>query len=209
MDFHGLTRRGILEALAGTLPTGAGGRRIMIAPTLEGGAENDRRANAQEIKAGSARPRSKEQERARRDRDDAQAENDRPQHHPPAFSSTTAVPYATISLMVCPISAESNRIMTIALACMREAFLTIRSTAWRRASSRSCVYSVISPPASERSPAMMLPPRPRLRTTTPNTWPLTSLTRKPATFSVVTTSMASAPLRVWPTGRRRELYPAR
>jgi hypothetical protein len=67
--------------------------------------------------------------------------------------------------------------MTIALACMGVAFLTIRSTAWRRASWSSCVYSVISPPASERSPAMMLPPSPRLRTTTPNTWPLTSLMR--------------------------------
>src|SRR5579864_3041680 len=36
---------------------------------------------------------------------------------------------------------------------------------------------------------MMLPPSPRLRTTSPNTWPLTSRTRCPGTFSVVTTSM--------------------
>src|SRR5579864_8233400 len=72
---------------------------------------------------------------------------------------------------------------------MRLAFFTRRSTAWRRASSRSCVYSVISPPTIERSPAMMLPPSPRLRTTTPNTCPLTSRTRYPGTFSVVTTSM--------------------
>src|ERR1700753_3899213 len=79
--------------------------------------------------------------------------------------------------------------MTIALACISRAFLTMRPTACRRASSRSWVYSVISPPTMDRRPAMMLPPNPRLRTTTPNTCPLTSLTRYPATFSVVTTSM--------------------
>src|SRR5207253_7253744 len=42
------------------------------------------------------------------------------------------------------------------------------------ASSISWVYSVISPPTIERSPAMMLPPSPRLRTTTPKHWPLTN-----------------------------------
>src|SRR6185312_6071141 len=152
------------------------GTRFLIAPALEDSAENDRCSNADEIDSRSPPTRLDEQ-RARCDRDDARCKDQCPQHQALAFSSTTAVPYATISLMVCPISAESNRIMMMALACMSAAFLTMRSTAWRRASSRSCVYSVISPPASERSPAMMLPPRPRLRTTTPNTWPLTSLTR--------------------------------
>jgi hypothetical protein len=62
-----------------------------------------------------------------------------------ALSSTAAVPYATISLIVWPISAESNRIITTAFACLSFAFFTRRSTAWRRASSSSCVYSLISP----------------------------------------------------------------
>src|ERR1700729_4195306 len=42
----------------------------------------------------------------------------------------------------------------------------------------------------ERRPAMIFPPSPRLLTTTPKTWPLTSRTRCPGTFSVVTTSTA-------------------
>src|ERR1700729_1235192 len=42
----------------------------------------------------------------------------------------------------------------------------------------------------ERRPAMIFPPSPRLLTTTPKTWPLTSRTLCPGTFSVVTTSMA-------------------
>jgi len=71
---------------------------------------------------------------------------------------------------------ESNRIITTALAPMARAFSTMRSIAWRRVSSTRRVYSTISPPPSERRPAMMLPPRPRLRTTTPNTWPRVCLT---------------------------------
>src|SRR6266516_2091415 len=83
--------------------------------------------------------------------------------------------------------------MTMALAPMVAALATMRSTACRRASSSNWVYSVISPPASDRRLAMMLPPSPRLRTTTPNTWPLTSRTRCPGTFSVVTTSIVRVP----------------
>src|SRR6185312_9397706 len=128
MDFHCLTGRGILEALTGALPTGSGGRRIMIAPTLESRAENDRRANTHEVNAGPTGA-CGEQQRAYRDGDGSEPENDRAPHQALAFSSTTAVPYATISLMVWPISAESKRIMTMALACMSVAFLTMRSTA--------------------------------------------------------------------------------
>ena len=49
-----------------------------------------------------------------------------------------------------------------------------------------CVYFLISPPARKRRPAMMLPPRPRLRTTTPKTCPLVSTMRCWAIPSVVT-----------------------
>src|SRR5579884_4200966 len=55
-----------------------------------------------------------------------------------------------------------------------------------RASSSREVYSLISPPPSERRPAMILPPRPRLRTTTPKTCPLVSTIRCRAIPSVVT-----------------------
>src|ERR1700758_208033 len=104
-----------------------------------------------------------------------------------AGSITAAVPYATISLMVLPISALSKRIMTIAFAPIAVAFCTMRSSAWRRASSSIWVYSWISPPTIERNPAMKLPPIPRLRTTTPKHCPSIRTVRYPVTFSVVTT----------------------
>src|SRR5215470_14318813 len=44
-------------------------------------------------------------------------------------SMTTAVPYATISLIVSPISDESNRIMITALAPLAVALVTMRSMA--------------------------------------------------------------------------------
>ena len=87
--------------------------------------------------------------------------------------------------MVWPISDESKRIIRMALAPMAVALATMRSVAWRRASSSIWVYSLISPPTIERRPAMMLPPRPRLRTTTPKTWPRVVTVRCPAMFSVV------------------------
>src|SRR5438876_4088803 len=64
--------------------------------------------------------------------------------------------------------------------------------AWRLASSSNWVYSVISPPPSERRPAMMLPPNPRLRTTTPKTCPFVSTMRKCVIPSVVTTIMITS-----------------
>ena len=100
---------------------------------------------------------------------------------PDSGTSTTAVPYATISDIVPASSDESNRNEMIAFAPTMVAFWTIRSIAWRRVSSRRLVYSWISPPPSERSPAITLPPIPRLRTTRPNTWPFVSTTRQPAT----------------------------
>src|SRR5690349_4043628 len=128
----------------------------------------------QRLDAGKRHARQNEggADRGHDPRDD---EHSRAQHQLTG-SRTTAVPYATISLMTLPISDESKRIITIAFACMSLAFFTMRSTACRRASSSSCVYSVISPPTMERRPARILPPSPRLRTTTPNTWPLVSLT---------------------------------
>src|SRR5256885_8224375 len=95
--------------------------------------------------------------------------------------------------MVLPISEESYCMRITALAPMAVAFLIMRSMAWRRASSRSSVYSVISPPPRERRPAMMLPPRPRLRTTRPKTWPFISTIRCPVTSSVVTTIIFPSP----------------
>src|SRR5580704_15645387 len=77
----------------------------------------------------------------------------------------------------------------MAFAPIAVAFSTSRSKAWRRASSRSRVYSWISPPTMVRSPAMMLPPSPRLRTTTPKHCPSVWTVRCPAMFSVVTTIM--------------------
>src|SRR5271165_3786556 len=70
---------------------------------------------------------------------------------------------------------------------MAVAFWTSRSRAWRRASSRSWVYSWISPPTIERRPAITFPPSPRLRTTTPKHCPSVCTVRWPATFSVVAT----------------------
>ena len=75
-------------------------------------------------------------------------------------TTTTAVPYATISDIVPASSLLSKRIEMTALAPMSVAFLTSRSSAWRRVSSRSWVYSWISPPARERRPAMRLPEKP-------------------------------------------------
>src|SRR6185312_12617205 len=95
--------------------------------------------------------------------------------------------------MVWPISDESKRIITTALAPMAVALRTSRSTAWRRVSSSSWVYSWISPPTMERRLATMLPPRPRERTTTPKTWPSVLARRVPGMFSVVVTSMAGGP----------------
>ena len=89
------------------------------------------------------------------------------------FSAITAVPYASTSLMFWPISLESNRIMTIALAPIAEAFTTRRSMACFRASSSIAVYSWISPPIKLLSPANIVPPSPLLRTTRPKTWPFT------------------------------------
>src|ERR1700694_3854999 len=106
----------------------------------------------------------------------------------PVRSMIAAVPYATTSAIVWPSSEESNRIMTTALAPIARAFSTIRSMACRRVSSTILVYSTISPPAIDRRPAMMLPPRPRLRTTTPKTWPRAHFTSEPAGRSVVVTS---------------------
>jgi hypothetical protein len=88
--------------------------------------------------------------------------------------------------MVLPISALSNRIIRMAFAPIALAFCTSRSSAWRRASSSICVYSWISPPTIDRSPAMRLPPRPLLRTTTPKHCPSIRTVRCPVTFSVVT-----------------------
>src|SRR6185295_3871294 len=89
----------------------------------------------------------------------------------PSASTTTAVPYATISDIVPDSSDESKRIDRIAFAPVSVALRINRSSAWRRVSSSRLVYSWISPPPSERSPAMRLPPMPRLRTTSPKTMP--------------------------------------
>src|SRR4029077_4156973 len=72
----------------------------------------------------------------------------------------------------------------------------MRSTACRRGSSRSSGYSTISPHPNERSPAMIFPPSPRLRTTSPKTCPFISTMRCPDTSSVVTT-IISALLLSW------------
>ena len=71
----------------------------------------------------------------------------------------------------------SKRIEMTAFAPISVAFLTSRSRACRRVSSRSEVYSLISPPPIDRRPAMRLPEKPRLRTTRPKTWPFVSTTR--------------------------------
>ena len=54
------------------------------------------------------------------------------------------------------------------------------------------MYSWISPPPSERSPAMRFPEKPRLRTTRPKVWPFVSTIRWPAMNGVVATIMDSA-----------------
>jgi len=84
-----------------------------------------------------------------------------------ALSSTTAVPYATISLIVWPISAESNHHDCVHLHEFRVLHQTIHGVA-------ACLFEQLRVLADltrnkRAQPAMMLPPRPRLRTTTPNT----------------------------------------
>src|SRR5450432_2833561 len=91
--------------------------------------------------------------------------------------------------MVRPISVESKRIMVTALAPMAAALRTMRSRAWRRASSLSLTYDPISPPTRPLRAAVMLPPRLRDRTVRPNTWPIVLTTRVPGMFSVVVTIM--------------------
>ena len=66
-----------------------------------------------------------------------------------------------------PISEESKRTAMIASAPISRAFSTIRSMAWRRESSSSCVYSLISPRRSALNDATTLPVKPMLRTTRP------------------------------------------
>src|SRR5437762_2882200 len=62
-----------------------------------------------------------------------------------------------------PASSElSKRIEMTAFAPISVAFLTSRSRACRRVSSRSEVYSFISPPPMDRRPAIRLPEKPRL-----------------------------------------------
>src|SRR6201995_5635419 len=100
--------------------------------------------------------------------------------------------------MVLPISALSKRIMRMAFAPIALALCVSRSSAWRRASSSICVYSWISPPTIDRSPAIRLPPRPLLRTTTPKHCPSMRTVRCPVTFSVVTMiNAASSEICVW------------
>jgi len=101
---------------------------MTVAPALEQRADEDDHAQAQYLPAGLMNSVDYEadtdagEKRSRRDYHGSQ-------HDQAAGSSTTAVPYATISLIVWPISAESNRIMTMAFACIRLALRTIRSTA--------------------------------------------------------------------------------
>jgi hypothetical protein len=101
---------------------------VTVPPALEQRADKDDHADSQHLPTRRVNPAGYEadtdtcEERCRRN-------HDSPQHDQAAGSSTTAVPYATISLIVWPISAESNRIMTMALACMRVALRTILSTA--------------------------------------------------------------------------------
>src|SRR6266566_4386076 len=54
-----------------------------------------------------------------------------------------AVPYATTSVIVCPISEESKRIITTALAPIARAFSTMRSIACRRVSSTNRITAGI------------------------------------------------------------------
>src|SRR5207244_7898236 len=60
----------------------------------------------------------------------------------------------------------------------------------------SAVSSTYPPPPIDRSVATMLPPSPRLRTTSPKTCPFISTIRCPVTSSVVTT-IISALLSRW------------
>src|SRR4029077_7151319 len=116
---NGLPSRRIDKFLISPLPAAA--RPLFdptVAPALEQRADEHERAQQQYLptghrKTGNYEPNTDTGKNYRH------RSYDGPQHDQAAASSTTAVPYATISLIVWPISAESNRIMTIALACMR------------------------------------------------------------------------------------------
>src|SRR5487761_1327491 len=86
----------------------------------------------------------------REDNHEGKKDNLQSEVHVALRSTIAAVPYATTSVIVLPISEESKRIITTAFAPMARAFSTMRSTAWRRVSSTRRVYSTISPPARDR-----------------------------------------------------------
>jgi hypothetical protein len=84
---------------------------------------------------------------------------------------------AATSDMMSPISLQSNRIATTALAPGRRASRHMRSRAWLRLSVSSLVYPATSPPASVRSCAPILLKALQGRTISPNTSPWTWLIR--------------------------------
>ena len=93
--------------------------------------------------------------------------------------------------MTPPVSDESNATPMTAFAPSAFACSLSRSSASSRDWLRSWVYSWISPPASERRPAVMLRPRPRLRTIRPHVNPTVFVILWPGRYGVLTTMTSS------------------
>src|ERR1700761_4585812 len=112
------------------LPLDTRWRRVLaIAPAFKGGAEEHQDGNDQQLQARNPDMAAHEQQ-AHHCQQQCDAEHESAPHDAYGSGSMmTAVPYATTSLIVWPISEESKRIMTMALACMMRAFFTMRSTA--------------------------------------------------------------------------------
>lgn len=86
----------------------------------------------------------------------------------------------------------SKRIATIALAPRCCASAHIRPITTWRLSYMTCVYSGISPPPSDRNPAVKLCPKSVERTVRPMTSPSTCVMRYPGTSFVVTMNMRTS-----------------
>src|SRR5208337_1135846 len=93
--------------------------------------------------------------------------------------------------MTPPVSDESNATPITAFAPSVCACSLSRSSASCRDWLRSWVYSWISPPASERRPAVMFRPSPRLRTIRPQVKPRVFVILWPGRYDILTTMISS------------------
>src|SRR5712691_4931231 len=190
-DLHQLTRRRIDEAFASFLPRTTRCDRCPVAYALEEDRrQHDGAVHEQVHDQPCYDPGEREGDRA----EDGQRAIDEDRLSQHRLSSSAARRPPPCRRPRSPTGASPHASGAVRAIRAFETWLsghiaiwTMRSMACRRASSSSSVYSTISPPPIDRSVATMLPPSPRLRTTSPKTCPFISTIRCPVTSSVVTT----------------------